>query len=239
MMIRFMIYFIIFFVSLGKITAQDNEKAKAWIAKSAAAFNELNSYAVDVEYRVYGGHNSPTALDVVKGSLKKSGTQTISDYRDAFLLEGSSQALVIDKVHKMIILRPEMKMPMRPVFSNVLDSISNYVDSLSYKEDISYVEITMWFPKDKGSLYEKLVMQIHKSNAQLSFLSLYYGYPVPMYEEESANQPGRLEIVYKNFRENPSLSSSEFSISSYVQKKDSGDWIGVNDYKNYQVVQIP
>lgn len=215
--------------------SQDMEKVADWLTKSTQAYRAVETMSVNIEYKVFAGHDNARLLDQMGGVLKKSGMNTYSRYANSEIVENDEHIIVINPVTRQVVVRQKTASVFRPVFADAFDSLARYIDSAVVKETTTEVQLSLWFLAEPGVPYRRADIYINKSTLQASRVNLYFPYPVPMYEESSAYKPGKLEITYSQIALNPALPADIFLTSTYVTHMGGNRYSGKGKLKDYKV----
>lgn len=226
---------LILLVATWPLFSQNLDKAAEWLTRSTEAYRAVETMSVNIEYKVFAGHDNARLLDQMGGILKKSGMNTYSRYANSEIVENDLHIIVINPVTRQIIIRQKTESVFRPVFADAFDSLSSYIDSAVVKETTSEVQLSLWFVDRPGIPYSRADIYISKPTLQASRVNLYFPYPIPMYEETSGYKPGKLEITYSQVALNPEFPADIFQTSTYVKDMGGNRYSGNGKLKDYKV----
>lgn len=210
---------IVCLVLCGSLTGKAQTEGWAELAKVRERYTDLSNYSADLNYFVYGGHESQNLLERQSGKIRLfgdnrrfvlGGLETVMNERYLFQLNDDEKELDV-------LPREQKNAAETPAFADfrAMDELLKKNRALTRSSNGSTSILTFNMKSVIGSEYEKVVLYVTPDGI-LNKIVLYFAAPVETYALDGDYKP-RVEIVYLKQNFAAGLTAADFSEKKYFK----------------------
>jgi hypothetical protein len=209
-----------------------------WLQNSNSVIDTTKHVKVDLTMKVLAGSISGELLETNSGSYKKAGDKVYTSFGPLISIQKDGQSILVDKLNGSIYFTTDNNAKKNNNYLAMYKELKPYLDTvyIAMVND-KYVDIVCKYKQVLGVMYGRIDTRIDKKTLLPEKINLFLNDGMPFYEEELKGRKPIISIEYTNWQLNTQSDFSVFDFDKYIIKKD-GAWMGVGDYKNYEITTL-
>jgi hypothetical protein len=231
------LYFVL--IALWACTAHGQTTAIDWLQNSSTIVDTTKHVHVNLSMKVIAGTLNGELLETNNGSYRKAGDKVYTNFGPLISVQKNGQSILIDKLNTSIYYT-QFAAASKPTanYLSLYKELKPYLDTFYIAaSNESYIDLVCKYKQAIGVMYSRIDTRIAIKTALPEKINIYMNEGMPFYEDELKGRKPIISIEYNNWQLNSPGDFSVFDFDKYLVKKDN-TWIGVGEYKNYEITTL-
>ena len=216
---------------LFNISLLQAQEIKEDLRRIHEAYQQIKSYSVDIEQRVYPTFEAQQSIHLVTGKIRIAPDRYYSSIDGVELLQNDDYAIQVNHDNKTIIVQASMPLMEPQLGIPNLDSLLSLCSNVQFKKlSAKAFQYDLFFEEME---YARMRLVFNPKSWHIDQLVLYYAGEDKWGGSETETQ-ARVEIQFRNGRFNPDIPPATFYSQRFFKAK-SGDFTLQPAYASFRL----